>query len=175
MMELDLTPELVEVKSLSFSNDDKLSPIVVYRTIDPEKEFQWLHGIYFWDQLSKLKKQCNLPYEILMRTQSVWLILLRLKLTCDRLTMDYMVKEDYYRIRPLIHKAPSQDIILKIRAREGFDIDCVTRIPALDKFVRAVPSSLEHYKYHYSVPTSKLSDIGNLIGEIFSLIDRYDE
>lgn len=175
MMELELTPELVEVKSLSFSNDDKLSPTVVYRTIDPEKEFQRLHGIYFWDQLLKLKKQCNVPYEIVMRAQGVWLILLRLKLTCDKLTMDYMVKEDYYRIRPLIHKASSQDIILKINHREGFDIDCVCRIPVLDKLVGAVSSPREHYKYHYSVPTSKLSNIGNLIGEIFSLVDRYNE
>lgn len=175
MMELELTPEVIEVDSLGFSNDDKLSPVVLYRTTIPEKEFQSLHGIYFWDQLSKLKKQCDLPYEIFMRTQSVWLIVLRLKLTYDRLTMDYMVKEDYYHIRPLIHKAPSQDIILKIRSREGFDIDCVNRISVLDKFVGAVPSQLEHYKYHYRVPTSKLSDIGNLIGEIFSLIDRYEE
>lgn len=174
-MELELTPEVVEVDSLGFSNDDKLSPVVLYRTTIPEKEFQSLHGIYFWDQLSKLKKQCDLPYEIFMRTQNVWLIVLRLKLTYDRLTMDYMVKEDYYHIRPLIHKAPSQDIILKIRGREGFDIDCVNRIPVLDKFVGAVSSQLEHYKYHYSVPTGKLSDIGNLIGEIFGLIDRYDE
>lgn len=174
MMELELTPEVVEVKSLSFSNDDKLSPTVVYRTIDPEKEFQWLHGIHFWHQLSLLKKQCDTPYEIFVRAQNVWLIVLRLKLSYDRLTMDYDVKEDCYRIRPLVHKAPSQDIILKIRSRDGFDIDCVDRIPLLDKLVGAVPSPIEHYKYHYSVPTSALSGIGNLIGEIFSLIDRYD-
>ena len=175
MMELELTPERVEVKSLSFSNDDKLSPTVVYRTIDPEKEFQWLHGIHFWHQLSLLKKQCDMPYEVLMRAQSVWLIVLRLKLSYDRLIMDYVVKEDEYRIRPLIHKAPSQDIILKIRGREGFDIDCVDRIPLLDKLVGAVPSPREHYKYHYRVQTSTLSNIGNLIGEIFSLVDRYDK
>lgn len=175
MMELELTPEVVEVESLSFSNDDKLSPTVVYRTIDPEKEFQWLHGIHFWHQLSLLKKQCDMPYEVLVRAQSVWLIVLRLKLSYDRLIMDYVVKEDEYRIRPLIHKAPSQDIILKIRGREGFDIDCVDRIPLLDKLVGAVPSPREHYKYHYSVPTGTLSNIGNLIGEIFSLIDRYDK
>lgn len=173
-MELELTPEVVEVECLGFSNDDKLSPVVTYKTTIPEKEFQSLHGIHFWHQLSLLKKQCDTPYEIFVRAQSVWLIVLRLKLSYDRLTMDYNVKEDDYRIRPLIHKAPSQDIILKIRSHEGFDIDCVDRIPLLDKLVGAVPSPREHYKYHYRVPTSALSNIGNLIGEIFSLIDRYD-
>lgn len=173
MMELENTPELVEVECLGFSSHDKLSPVMTYKTTIPEKEFQSLHGIYFWDQLSKLKKQCDMPYEIMMRTQSVWLIVLRLKLTCDKLTMDYMPKEDYYRIRPLVHKAPSQDIILKIRSCEGLDIDCVNRIPILDKFVGSTPSPLEHYKHHYYVPASKLSNMANLIGEIFGLIYKH--
>ena len=173
MMELEHTPELVEIKSLSFSNDDKLSPMVVYKTNLPEKEFQWLQGIYFWHQLNALKKQCNLSYDQFVQVQTVWSFLSRFKMTCDRLIMEYDVKEDYYRIRPLIHKAPSQDIILKIHGFAGCDIDCVNRIPILDMLSGSTPSVREHYKYHYRVSLSELSDIGNLIGDIFGFLTRY--
>lgn len=173
MMELELIPEVVEVKTLSFSSDDNLSPTVVYRTTLSEKEFGWLQGIYFWHQLTALKKQCNLPYERFVQAQTVWSFLQRFKMTYDKLTMEYDVEEDQYRIRPLIHKAPSQDIILKIHGFAGCDIDCVNRIPVLDKLSGSTPSTLEHYKYHYRVTPNELSDIGNLIGDIFGFMTRY--
>ena len=170
MMELEHGNYYIGIKSLSFSDDNRLSPIVNYYADEDEEKVKSLEAIYFWKQLSILNREAAVSMKKVDQTRDIWSILLKLNLKCDNLTMEYVFEEDCYRIRPLVAKAPSQDIILTVYDNNAFELDCKDRILVLDKFFGSKESTREHYKYNYLVPLTELASINNTIGEICQLI-----
>ena len=170
MMELEHGNRYIGIKGLSFSNDNRLSPIVNYYADEDEEKVKSLEAIYFWKQLSILNREAAVSMKKVDQARDIWSILLKLNLRCDNLTMEYVVEEDHYRIRPLVHKAPSQDIILTVYDNNAFELDCKDRILVLDKFFGSKESTREHYKYNYLVPLNELTNINNTLGEICQLI-----
>ena len=170
MMELEHGNYYIGINSLSFSDDNRLSPIVNYYADDKDEKIKSLEAIYFWKQLSILNREAAVSMKKVEQARNIWSILLKLNLGCDNLTMEYMVKEDHYRIRPLVAKAPSQDIILTVYDNNAFELDCKDRILVLDKFFGSKESTREHYKYNYLVPLNELANINNTLAEICQLI-----
>lgn len=170
MIELEHGNYYIGINSLSFSDDNRLSPIVNYYADEDENKVKSLEAIYFWKQLSILNREAVVSMKKVEQARNIWSILLKLNLNCDNLTMEYVFEEDYYRIRPLVAKAPSQDIILTVYDNNAFELDCKDRILVLDKFFGSKESTREHYKYNYLVPLNELTNINNTLGEICQLI-----
>lgn len=170
MMELEHGNYYIGINSLSFSDDNRLSPIVNYYADDKDEKIKSLEAIYFWKQVGILDKKAVVSMKKVDQARDIWSILLRLNLGCDNLTMEYMVKEDHYRIRPLVAKAPSQDIILTVYGNSAFELDCKDRILVLDKFFGSKESTREHYKYNYLVPLTELASINSTIGDVCQLL-----
>lgn len=169
-MELEHGGYYIGIKSLSFSDDNRLSPIVNYYAGDKDEKVKSLEAIYFWKQLSILNRGAAISMKKVDQARDIWSILLKLNLGCDNLTMEYMVKEDHYRIRPLVAKAPSQDITLTVYDNNAFELDCKDRILVLDKFFGSKESTHEHYKYNYLVTLSELANINSTIGDVCQLL-----
>ena len=170
MIELEHGNYYIGINSLSFSDDNRLSPIVNYYADEDENKVKSLEAIYFWKQLSILNREAAVSMNKVEQARNIWSILLKLNLKCDNLTMEYVFEEDYYRIRPLVAKAPSQDIILTVYDNNAFELDCKDRILVLDKFFGSKESTREHYKYNYLVPLNELANINSTLAEICQLI-----
>lgn len=170
MMELKHSNYYIGINSLSFSDNNRLSPIVNYYADENEDEVKSLEAIYFWKQLSILNREAAVSMKKVDQARDIWSILLKLNLNCDKLTMEYVFEEDHYRIRPLVDKAPSQDIVLTVYDNNAFELDCTDRILVLDKFFGSKKSAREHYKYNYLVPLNELTNIKNVIGDVCQLM-----
>ena len=150
----------VYVTRLSFTNKDKQSPIVHYNGN------RSLNSVYFLTRLMKPGRPCNIKPIRISEAEEVWKILQHLKLTYDKLTMDYLVEEDYYHICISVNNKTSQEVILIVDGPKGFELDCQEKIPLLEKLIKSTPSNRLGYSYHYDVPIKELFSLTGIIGSI---------